>query len=151
MCNWPNASVAAQLIELTKHDPHDGHGITALRALIRIAPLPDGRTDQEKLELLTSAWPLCTGDAERKLVLERASAIRTIETLRFLMPYTDQPKFAEQACLSIVELAHHRELRDSNKTEFHEALDKVIATSKDVTVVDRANRYKNGQTWVRPQ
>ena len=71
--------------------------------------------------------------------------------LRFLRPYADQSPFAQQACESIVELAHHRALRDANKEEFHAALDKVIETSKDAVVIDRANRYKKGQTWARPK
>ncbi len=60
-------------------------------------------------------------------------------------------RYAQQACQSVVELAHHRELRDENKAEFDRALDKVIQASKDATVIDRANRYKKGQTWVRPK
>jgi hypothetical protein len=51
----------------------------------------------------------------------------------------------------VVELAHHRGLREPNKAEFDQALDKVIQTSQDATVVDRAQRYKKGQTWVRPK
>jgi hypothetical protein len=84
------------------------------------------------------------------LTLQRASAIRAPETLRFLVPYLDQPAYAQQACQTVVELAHHRDLREPNKAEFDRALDKVIQTSKDATVVDRANRYKKGQTWARP-
>ena len=117
----------------------------------RIAPLPDGRSDAQKLELLQKAWTLCTRDTERKLVLSRAQAIRIPETLRFVVPYMDQPSYAQEACKTVVELAHHRGLREPNKAEFDRALDKVIQTSKDATVVDRANRYKKDQTWVRPK
>ena len=81
----------------------------------------------------------------------RAAAIRLVETLRFVRPYLKQPPHAEQACLSIVELAHDRKLRDDNKPEFHAALDDVLATTKDAIVIDRAKRYKRGQTWVRPK
>jgi hypothetical protein len=94
---------------------------------------------------------LCTRDEERNLLLDRARAVRTVETLRFLSPLLDEPALAQQACQSIVELAHHRALRDANKAEFHAALDRVIETSQDAMVIDRANRYKNGQTWVRPK
>jgi hypothetical protein len=73
-----------------------------------------------------------------------------VETLRFLLPFLDQPELAQQACLSVVELAHHRGLREPNKAEFDPALDKVIATSTDAVVIDRAQRYKRNQTWVRP-
>ncbi len=55
------------------------------------------------------------------------------------------------ACETIVELAHHRELREPNKSEFDPALDKVIKLSNDPVVVDRANRYKRGETWARPK
>ena len=72
-----------------------------------------------------------------------------METLRYVLPFVDQPQHAEAACESIVELAHHRGLREPNKAEFHRALDKVLATTKDAVVIDRAKRYKADQTWVR--
>lgn len=147
LCNWPNASVASRLAQLACIDAHPDHQLSALRSLIRVIPLSDGRPDIQKLEWLQNALALCTRDDERLLILQRASNVRIVETLRFLLPYLDQPVFAERACLSIVELAHHRELRDSNKEEFHAALDRVMATSQDAVVVDRANRYKKGETW----
>ncbi len=150
LCHWPNASVAPRLIELASSDEHAEHRTMALRALIRVAPLPDKRPNIEKLKLLQTAMKMSTRDKERLLVLQRARAIRIPETLRFIMPYLDQLPYAEQACETVVELAHHRNLREPNKAEFHRALDKVIRTSKDATVVDRASRYKKNQTWVRP-
>jgi HEAT repeat protein len=149
--NWPDASVATRLIELTKADDHANHRSMALRALIRIAPLPDGRSDLEKLELLKTAFALCQRDEERNMAIQRGSAIRTPETLRFVLPFVDQAPYAEKACETIVQLAHDRQLRDDNKDEFHQALDKVLATSTNATVLERADRYKKGQTWVRPQ
>ncbi len=150
LSNWPDASVAPRLIKLAKTDKHPAHRTTALRALIRVAPLPDGRPDMQKLELLQQAMAMSTRDAERNLVLQRARAIRIPETLRFIAPYLDQPRYAQQACETVVELAHHRNLREPNKAKFDRALDKVMLTSKDATVIDRAKRYKKGQTWVRP-
>jgi HEAT repeat protein len=150
LCNWPDASTAPRLIELAKTDEHSEHQAMTLAALIRVAPLPDGRPDRKKLELVRTVMDMCTSEVQRNLVLRRASAIRIVETLRFVLPYLDQPLYAEQACETVVELAHHRALREPHKAEFHRALDKVLATSKDAVVVDRANRYKKDQTWVRP-
>ena len=150
LCNWPNASVAPELTQLAKAGQSSGERTTAVRALIRVAPLPDGRSDADKLELLQRALTLCTRDTERHLALQRAAAIRIPETLRFLVPYLDQPAYAQQACQAIVELAHHRDLREPNKAEFDQALDEVIAVSDDATVIERAKRYKRGETWVRP-
>ncbi|MCA9188456.1 MAG: hypothetical protein R3E01_24650 [Pirellulaceae bacterium] len=147
--NWPSASIAPRLLELIEKDEHPEHRIAALRSLIRVAPLRDGRSNSDRLELLQSALSMSTRDEERTLAVSRASAIRSVETLRFLVPLLDDPLLAESACGSIVELAHQRQLRDDNKAEFHAALDKVIATTKDPVVIDRAQRYKKGQTWSR--
>ncbi len=151
LCNWPDASIAPRLIELARNDAHADHQTRALRAVIRVASLPDGRPDSQRLELLGQAMAACQRDAERHLVLQRASAIRAVETLRFLRPYLDQPALAQQACLAVVELAHHRNLREAHKDEFLQALDQVIQISQDATVIDRAQRYKRNQTWVRPR
>jgi len=151
LCNWPDASIAFRLLELARIDEDPKHRRMALRALIRVAPLPDDRSDQLRLDLLRTAWVMCREEADRLQVLDRASAVRTIQTLRFVEPFMEQPPYAEQACLTVVELAHHSELRDANKEEFHAALGQVIQLSKDPTVKDRAGRYKRGETWVRPK
>ena len=123
----------------------------ALKAMIRVAVLPDDRSDQVRLDLLRTAMAMCRGDADRQQILDRTKAVRTVECLRFVKPYMDQARFTEPACLAIVELAHHSGLREANKEEFHRALDDVIQISKDATVIDRAQRYKKGETWVRPK
>ncbi|MFM8892601.1 MAG: hypothetical protein ACKOTB_13445, partial [Planctomycetia bacterium] len=112
--------------------------------------LPENKLDdKQKLDLLGKTMSLCQRDEDRGRVLERANAIRTVETLRFVVPYLDNPALAEPACLSVVELAHHRNLRDAHKEEFMKALDKVIARTKNAELTERAERYKQGQTWER--
>jgi hypothetical protein len=150
LCNWPDASVAARLVELARSDAHSEHRGQAIAALIRVAPLPDRRPDSERLDLVQKVMGMCTTDEQRSLLLRRSRAIRTVQTLRFIAPYLSQPAHAQAACETVVELAHHRVLREANKAEFHQALDKVIATSKDATVIERANRYKKNQTWAKP-
>ncbi|MFM7561613.1 MAG: HEAT repeat domain-containing protein [Planctomycetota bacterium] len=149
LCNWPDATVAGQLRELMAEEDRPELDAMLLAALIRIAPLPDQRTPAERLALLEQVMQLCSKDGERNQVLKRAPAIRTIETLRFVIPYLDQPALAAQAQEAVVELAHHRNLREPNKEEFAKVLDRVQAESKDDIVRDRAQRYKNGQTWDR--
>ena len=118
--------------------------------MIKLGPLATGgRSDADRLETLQKAMQLCQRDEDRQKVLSRADAIRTIESLRFLIPYLETPALAEAASLSVVELAHHRNLREPNKDEVTKALDSVISVSKDPELVERAQRYKNGQTWER--
>ena len=148
---WPDASIAFRLLKLARTAPEVQRRQEALRALIRVAPLPGEESEQFRLDLLRTAMAMCADEADRMRVIERAKAVRTVETLRYVLPYIEQPAYAEKACLTVVELAHQSGLRESHREEFHQALDQVIATSQDATVVDRAQRYKKGETWVRPK
>jgi hypothetical protein len=101
--------------------------------------------------MLKAAMDLASRDEERKLILKRAEAVRTMDTLRWVASYLEDAKLAQQACATLVELAHHRVLREPNKAEFDRLLDRVIALSKDAVVVERAKRYKAGQTYKKSQ
>jgi HEAT repeat protein len=150
LARWPDADVAGRLLDMIDKAPDAADRELLLGALIRIAPLPDNKLDDRKrLELLSKAFGLCRSDADRIKVLDRADAIRTIETLRFVVPHLDTPALAEAACGGVVELAHHRGLRDAHKEEFTRALDKVLATTANAETRDRAERYKQGRTWER--
>jgi HEAT repeat protein len=150
LAKWPDATVKDRLLGLIGSATDEEERQLLLAALIRIAPLPDNKLkDPQKLELLKQTMALCRRTEDKARVLERANAIRTIDAFRFVVPYLDDPALAEPACLSVVELAHHQKLRDANKDEFTKALDKVLVTTKNEELVERATRYKAGQTWER--
>jgi len=150
VCRWPNAIVADRLLTLIEAAGDESDRDRLIAALIRIAPLPgDILDDAERLALVRQVMDLCRTDEQRRRLLERASAIRTVETLRFVLPSLDNPALVESACRSVVELAHHRTLRDAHKDEFMAALDRVMATTKNEELVTRATHYQAGQTWKR--
>jgi uncharacterized protein (DUF1778 family) len=147
---WPDAGVADRLLSLTDSAADPAERDRLLNALIRIGPQPDnGLNEEKKLELLQKTIGLCRADKDRARVLERAHAIRTIASFRFVVPYLDQPALAEAAARSVVELAHHRQLRDAHKDEFIKALDRVPAVTQDAELRERAEAYKQGRTWKR--
>lgn len=147
---WPDATVASRLLDLVGKAQDPAERDMLIAALIRIAPLPDNKlNDNQKLELVQKTMALCRTDEARARLIERANAIRTIETFRFVTGFLDNAALAEPACKSVVELAHHRQLRDANKDEFSKALDRVISTTKNTELVERANAYKAGKTWER--
>ena len=141
IANWPDPSVAAQLLKLSQTARGPNHRIWALRGFIRVIALPGKTPDAERLAMLKQAMPLATRDEERGLILERAAAVRTLATLQFVLPYLDEPALAEPACKAVVELAHHRELRVPYAKEFDPAMEKVLKTSRDATTIERAKRY----------
>jgi hypothetical protein len=147
---WPDGTVCQRLIELVGKAGNQDERKMLVDALIRIAPLPDNKLDEkQRLEMVQKTLAVCDADEQRGRLIERANAIRTIETFRFVLPYLDDPKYVEPACKSVVELAHHQKLRDAHKDEFTKALDKVIATTKNPELVERAGLYKQGKTWER--
>ena len=143
--NWPDAGVADTLLSLAETANVPTHRQWALHAFVRVVSLPGGATSAEKLARLKQAMQLSKTDEEQAWVIQRAAAVRAVETLRFVGPYLDQPALAEQACRSVVELAHHKELRDPNRQEFAAALRKVLTTAKDAVVLERAKRYLEAQ------
>ncbi len=150
LSRWPDAAVAGRLLDLLGGTGDEGERRLLLGGLIRIAPLPtNGLDNEEKLALVTKTLPLCTADDERGRLRERAAAIRTVETLRFILPQLEQPEVAESAAKGVVELAHHRSLRDAHKPEFAAALARVLEVSQDPVTRDRAERYLQGKTWER--
>ena len=64
---------------------------------------------------MKQAMAIAKTDEERALVVNRCRTSYSIESLRYVLPYLEQPKFVQLACETIVELAHHRELREPNK------------------------------------
>jgi HEAT repeat protein len=148
LCNWPDASAAEKLLDLARNAKDSSQRHKALLAYARIAVSPDVQTPAARLAMLETAMSLASTAEERCYILKRGTAktLRTVETLRFALPYVDRPECAEEACATIVELAHHRALRESSKVEFEKALDKVLAISKNADLRDRADRYKHGQT-----
>ena len=121
----------------------------AFQGYVKIAATRDKRNDRERLNRMKQAMQAAKSNDEQLLVVNRCRTAYDVETLRFVLPYVAEAPLAETACETIVEFAHHREIRDPNKAEFDKALDGVIAVSKNPEVIERANRYKRGETWER--
>jgi HEAT repeat protein len=151
LSKWPDASVADTLLEIARQADEPGERSQAFEGYVRIAATRDHRTDRQRLERMKQAMAAAKTPDEQRLVINRTRTAYDVESLRFVLPFVGQPQFAQTACETIVEIAHHREVRDPNKAEFDKALDQVIATTKDPVVVDRAQRYKRGETWERPK
>jgi hypothetical protein len=150
LSKWPDASVADKLLEITNNATDPAERSQSFQGYVKISAVRDNRSDRQRLDRMKQAMSIAKTPEEESLVLNRCRTAYDVETLRFVLPYVDRAPFAQLACETTVELAHHRELRDPNKAEFDKALDKVIAVSKDPVVVDRAGRYKRGETWTRP-
>ncbi len=148
ICNWPDSTANDLLLKLAEKEKEAADRLKALQTLIRVNTVLVDRTPEERLAALNAmkkAMPLATRDDERRAIVAGLGFVRHIETLRFVLPYLEQPALAQAACKGVVELAHSKMLREPNKAEFDKALDKVIALCKDKALVDRARQYKEGR------
>jgi HEAT repeat protein len=144
LANWPDASVAGQLLKVATDSEKESYRRWALRAYVRVVTLPSDRPEAETLSMLQAAMKLAAADEDRQLVIDRASTVRTMECVRWLAPYLDDPALAQSACRSLVELAHQRFLRHPNMETFAPLLDKIAEISTDPEIVQRAKRYRLG-------
>lgn len=151
LSKWPDASVADKLLEIANKTSDPAERTQAFQGYVKISATRDNRNDKQRLERMKQAMKAARSPEEQLFVINRTRTAYDVESVRFILPYLDQPPFAQLACETIVEIAHHREVRDPNKAEFDKVLDKVIETTKDAVVVDRAQRYKRGETWERPK
>jgi HEAT repeat protein len=148
ICNWPDTSANDDLLTLAEKGKNSGEKLRALQSLIRVNTVLIDRTPEERLAVLDAmkkAMELATRNEERRAILGGLGNIRHIETLRFVLPYLDQPALVQAACKGVVELAHSKMLREPNKAEFDKALDRVIVLCKDTTLIERAKQYKEGR------
>jgi len=149
LSKWPDASTADKLLEIVNSTNDSAERSQAFQGYVKIAATRDQRNDRQRLDRMKQAMQAAKSNEEQLLVINRCRTAYDVETLRFVLPYVDEASFDQAACETIVELAHHREIRDPNKAEFGKALDKVIAVSKNPEAIERANRYKRGETWER--
>lgn len=151
LSKWPDATAADKLLEIVNKatDPAERH--QAFQGFVKISAARDNRNDKQRLDSMKEAMKIAQTTEEKSTVINRTRTSYDVDAVRFVLPYLDQPELAQITCETIVEIAHHRDVRERNKAEFDTALDRVIEISKDSVVVDRAQRYKRGQTWERPR
>ena len=120
---------------------------TALRAFIRVISLPDDKIGIEiskdaKLEKLQKAFDIATRIEEKKLILSRLEANRTLNSLNFAVKCASNPDLAEDAYEAIAEHAHDGWLRQQHVAEFASAMELVVNNSKNKELVERVKRYQ---------
>jgi HEAT repeat protein len=141
---WPDVTASPDLLRLAQDAGDDGRRKDAVRALIRVNTVLDEATAVQRLASLKKAMELASSPQERKLVFDGVATVRHIDALGFVLPYLEDKQLNQLACKAVVELAHSKKLREPNRAAFEPALDRVIAICRNRALVERAQRYKEG-------
>ena len=144
LCNWPNADYLDDLWKIASEHPSGQYRRWALRAYIRVATLKSDRPEIETLAMLQKSMAVANDAADRQWCLSRAATVRTMESADWAASFLNDPVLSQTACTVIVELAHHRFLREPNKARFEPILLKVEQTAQDKDIVERAKKSRLG-------
>lgn len=146
---WPNAKFADKMFAVATDDAYTAdQKVAALRSFIRVISLPDDKigiriSKDEKLAKLQEAFKIATRVDEKRLILSRLAANRTVKSLEFAVSCASDKELAENAYAAIADHAHDNVLRQQNMNVFGPAMDLVINNSANKDLVERVKRYKN--------
>ena len=146
LCNWPDASVAPRLVELVQNAKDAADRRAAQQALARVAALPDKRSAAERLAMLKTAMTLATSVEERNYVLEACQGRSHGRDAALCRAFSRQARVCPGGLRRSGRAGPSSRVARREQGGIRQALDVVIRTSKDAEIVDRATRYKKGQT-----
>ncbi len=132
LANWPDASVAGELIEVAKNSKNTDYRIWALRAYARVVALPSKRPPQKTFEMLSNAMQLATRPQDKQLIVSRLSAVRVPQALGLLVSYLDDPGLKAAAVPAVFTLA--KGLSKSHPLQAKAALEKILPMTDDAAI-----------------
>jgi HEAT repeat protein len=138
LANWPDASVANELLDIVRTSPVQTHRIWALRAYARVVSLPSKRPPQQTFEMLRQAMLLATRTDDRALIVTRLGAVRVPDALALLLSLVDDPQLRQVAVPAVFELA--KGLSRSHPDAARAALEKVRLLSTDQAILKQIPR-----------
>ena len=143
LSDFPNDRPAPELLKIARTTSELKYQILALRGYVRMAERK--RNDGEKISMMKEAISLAKRPDERKLVLGKMGNIRTVESLKAIIPYISEAAIANEAGQAAYNVARRLGKRDAGVVS--EAMEKVAAHAKG----DRLRRdAKNLLAKVKP-
>lgn len=136
LCNWPDAVVADQLLDLARTGREERHRVWALRAFARVVSLPGQRAPQEAAASLRQALRLADKPENKKFILSRLAAVRVAESLALAMSCLEDPQVHDDAASMALQLA--QALRFSHPAEARAALQTLSQTAKQEAIRQQA-------------
>jgi sugar phosphate isomerase/epimerase len=136
LADWADPGAAAALLEIAKGSENGTHQVLALRGYIRLAGT-EAVAAPEKLKMYEAAMAAAKRPDEKKQVLGGLGGVKAVEALKMVIPALDDAALQAEACVSAVRIAG--ELGDAGKEVVRDAMQKVIAATKDDNLRKRAD------------
>jgi HEAT repeat protein len=138
LANWPDATVANELLDIAQTSKVASYRIWSLRAYARVVSLPSERPPQQTFEMLTNAVPLATRREDRELFMERFGAVRTPDALTYLLSCLDDSELKTAAVPAVFTLA--KGLSQTHPEIARTALERIQSMTKDDAMLQQIPR-----------
>jgi HEAT repeat protein len=96
LSNWKDAKAAPHLYQVLTNADMKQFRATALKSYIRITQ-ESGLPDDQKLLMLEKLMPVCSGNQEKRAVIQAAGSVKTFLSLVFVSSYLDDPELGSTA------------------------------------------------------
>jgi len=132
LANWPDATVADELLDIAKTCKIESYRVWSLRAYVRVISLPNARPPEQTFEMLNSAMDLATRTEDRELIVSRLGSVRVPDALTLLLSFLDDDKLKDSAIPAVFTLA--KGLSQSHPDQAKAALEKVYPMMIDAAI-----------------
>jgi len=135
LANWPDATVAGELLDVAKTSEVESYRVWSLRAYARVVSLPDERPAQQTFEMLQSAMELATRTEDQELIISRLESVRVPDALALLLSFLDNGELKKSAAAAVFTLA--KGLSQSHPDQAKAALERVQTMTKDGAILQQ--------------
>jgi HEAT repeat protein len=129
LAEWPDATVAGDLVEIAGNSPNEPHRVVALRGYVRVVGLPSPRSAQQTLKLYQDGMAAARRPDDKKLVLAGLAEVKDIGALKLVEPCLDEPATKNEAASAATKIA-----RAVGGDQTLPILKKVLAVAQDNNV-----------------
>jgi len=142
LANWPDATVADELLDIAKTSKIESYRVWSLRAYVRVISLPNARPPEQTFEMLNSAMDLATRTEDKELIVSRLGSVRVPDALTLLLSFLDDEKLKNAAVPAVFTLA--KGLSQSHPDQAKAALEKVYPMMIDAAVRQQIPKVLRG-------
>ncbi len=129
LSNWPDASVAEQLLDLAQHADKESHRVWALRGYARVIARQGKEQPQLTADGLREVMQLAHRVEDKKLILSRVTAARVPDSLALTLSLIGDADLRTDAMEATVSLAEG--MKESHPKEARAALERVQKMTQD--------------------
>ena len=129
MTEWPDATVAEDLLGVARSAAGETHRVLAIRGYIRVCCIRSDRPDELRAKMLAAGLQTAARPEEKRQALGGLAEVRHLLALQAVVPYLDDAALREEACSAAVRIGH--EIREQQPEAVRAAMQKVLEVSKN--------------------